>query len=330
LRFLTKEFFNSLLDIRKGGLLKRKLNMEEAKLLQRKLYLGIKYIREDVYRTLLVLDTDLVHNSAHALGYFADHFRSEKRIEIEKELTSAGNAEIGDVLIYCPSTKMQAKEVDARLEIIPKQVLPLSIQQKLFAYSEDVRVLEHYYNDLWRSYIFVSSNIFKDEKRCKAIINKFCDLYKINEDDAYGKVRKYEFDSDEEIVIKFADPIQKFLSKKEDGEFPFELPFTDTPSPIIGSFIKKAISGYDEIISDGDPASRFRTLTSLFSLATLENYSERLEDKVKKESLNKIIREVSSGEKDLNPRLRSPEGRTFNTFKEFEDILVRDALGLTE
>lgn len=314
------------LDTEKGGLLQRKLNLERGKLLQRKLYLGIKYIRKDIYRTLLVLDTDLVHASAHALGYFADHFRSEKRIEIEEQLTSAANAEIGDVLIYCPSPNMQAKEIDARLEIIPEQILPLSVQQKLFAYNEDVRVLQHYYNELWRSYIFVSKEIFEDRKRCKAIIDKFCDLYKINNMVAYGKVRTYEFDSDEETVIKLMEPIQEFLYNPENGG----LPFTDTPTPIIASFIKKAMQGYDKIISDGDPFSRRRTLTSLFSLATLETYSERLEDKRQKDSLNKIIKEVSAGEKDFNPRPRPTEGKPFKTFKEFEDALVRDALGLTE
>lgn len=302
--------------------------MAKAKQLQRKLYLAIKYRRKDIYPTLLVLDTDLVHASAHGLGYFTDLFRSKKRVKIEEQLALAGKGNIGDVLIYCPSAKMQSKEIDARLEIIPEQILPLSIQQKLFAYNEDVRVLQNYYKDLWRSYIFVSKEIYDNKNRCKAIVDKFCDLYKINKVIADAKVRKYEFYSDEEIIHNFGNPIHEFLYNQENGELPFKLTFTDTPTPIISSFLRKVMIHYNKIISENDPLIKGRTLNKLFSLATLESYGEREENKSNKAAIKKIIEEVLSGRKDLNPRTVTRDGEVFETFKDFEDSLIRDVLGL--
>lgn len=302
---------------------KRKLDIKKAKLLQRKLYLGIKYKRKELYRTLLVLDTDLVHASAHSLGYFASDFRSEKRYKIEEQLATSANAEIGDVLIYCPSANMQAKEVDARLEIIPGQILPLSTQQKLFAYNEDVRVLQQYYKDLWRSYIFVSKDIFDDKRRCKTIIDKFCERYNIKKMVAYGKVRTHEFDTDEEAVIRITEPINQFLYNPGNGG----LPFDDAPTPIITSFYKKAMRSYDEIKS-ADELNRKQKLTSLFVVAALENNNERVADDLQRDLLNNYIQDISAGRKTFP--LQRKGGKPYETFKAFEEALLNAALGLTE
>jgi HD superfamily phosphohydrolase len=288
--------------------------------LQRKLYLGIKYKRKDVYRTLLVIDTDLVQASHYTVGYFAKDLRGKQRKDIESILASAAGVRNGEVLIYCPDSKMQSKEVDARLEIITNQIHPLSTQQKLFAYSEDVRVLQQYYKELWRSYIFVSKEIFEDRKKCKIIVDKFCEIYNIKQVVAYQKVRKYGFDSDEETVIKVMEPIHQFLYNPDNGG----LPFNDTPTPIIASFFKKAMQRYDEIKSDNDPS---KMLTSLFIVATLENCSDGLTDEASKNSINKYLHEVSDGQRTF-PLQRAKE--PYKRFEEFKEALLIAVLGPPE
>ena len=95
--------------------------------LQRRLYQGLRYRRTTLYRTLLVIDTDLVHFSSREIGFFADLFRGNDgrdRQKLEEQLAKQAGGEDGDVLIYCPSPNMQAKEVDVRMEIHEGRMLP--------------------------------------------------------------------------------------------------------------------------------------------------------------------------------------------------------------
>jgi len=294
---------------------------KELRWLQRKLYLGLKYKRKDIYRTLLVLDTDLiVKDSPHTVGHISTELRSERKRDIERQLSSAANATYGEVLIYCPDSDMQSKEVHARLQLIVGQILPLSAQQKVFAYNEDVRVLQQYYKELWRSYIFVSKEIFNDKAKCQTIIDTFCRIYKIRETAAYQKVREYKLDSDEDIVVRFMEPITQFLYNPDNGG----LPFNDTPTPIISSFMRKILKRYDEIRAQKDPHG---TLSSLFIVAALENHIDGIGDRVQKENLKKYIKEVSEGRRTF-PLQRA--GEPYKTFNEFNQRLLIDALGLEQ
>ena len=131
--------------------------------LRKNLYLGIKYSRKSIYRTLLVVDTDLVNLSHYPISHFTDKLRgvtSQRRLDLESVLANAADVENGEVLIYCPDPEMQSKEVDARLEIVENRVLPLRVQRESFTYHQDVQVLEQYYKDLWRTYVFVSPSLF--------------------------------------------------------------------------------------------------------------------------------------------------------------------------
>src|SRR5262249_17452161 len=51
---------------------------EAEKQLQKKLYVGLRYRREKMYRTLLVVDTDLANASQHSISYFAEELRGSK------------------------------------------------------------------------------------------------------------------------------------------------------------------------------------------------------------------------------------------------------------
>jgi hypothetical protein len=187
-----------------------KERMDPADLeLQRKLYIGLRYRREEMYRTLLVVDTDLVHQSKHSADYFAEDLRGPKekptnrgRKLLEGELTAAAGAKEGDVIVYCPSLSMQSKLVDARLEINVDRILPLRVQRE-FTYQADLDVLQGYYDDLWRAYLFVAPRLFEDPAT------------------AYRKVRHHDLDLGEGVVTSVAfQKVENFLAKLELKEIP--------------------------------------------------------------------------------------------------------------
>jgi len=171
----------------------------KARALQRQLYLGLRYRRKLLYRTLLVIDTDLVNRSKYVVSSFVTMWRGEDgaptghgRRKIENALATAASAENGEVLLYCPGAKMQSKEIHARLEIEENRIVPLSTHDS-FVYAQDVKTLTESYATLWRSYLFVAPHIFKEPSRCRAIIERFCEEYDIDWNDARAKVRGHTF-----------------------------------------------------------------------------------------------------------------------------------------
>jgi hypothetical protein len=63
------------------------------------------------------------------------------------------------VLVYCPAVRMQAKEVAAHAELVPEQVIALNRQQQDPMLREEIRILNHKYQQLWRLYLFVHPRI---------------------------------------------------------------------------------------------------------------------------------------------------------------------------
>jgi len=154
-----------------------------------------------MYRTLLVVDQDLIRASKFALSAFTEDLRGKDRpssvgrIRLENLLAEAASESPGQVIIYCPSEKMQAKEIDVRLEVKVESVLPL---RELAAMGEfvdlaDVEALRRHYEQLWRVYVFVSPEVFEDTTKCRAIVDRFCEEYAISRGDAYKKVRTHQF-----------------------------------------------------------------------------------------------------------------------------------------
>jgi hypothetical protein len=277
--------------------------LEDYADLQKKLLLGLKYDRRKIYRTLLVVDTDLVSVSMHPINYFTTKLRGSvaERREVEKELTEAANEKEGEVLIYCPSSEMQSKEVDARLEINEKRILPLRVQRDKFTYNLDVQVLEHYYKDLWRMYIFVSPEVFDNPIACRAIVDKFCDMYNIPKASAYSKVRKHKFQIDGDMIQKFSKPSRLFLHSPGDGG----LPFADTPMLIATKFLEKLETDkayLNDIEIGNDPGPR---LSSIFDVVILENNLTKIADGKKKKLIEQHIQRISLGEERLHLSRRS-------------------------
>jgi uncharacterized protein len=166
---------------------------------------ALRYRRKDMYRTLLIVDTELANSSKHSVEYFAHDIRGSensatngrRKLESTLETAAKGDDEAsfdGHVIVYCPNPKMQSKEVDARLEIIEERILPLRVQRESFAYNNDLKVLHEYYQQLWRIYVFVTPEIYDSGTKCHAVVDAFCDYYGIQKALAYSKVRKHRFE----------------------------------------------------------------------------------------------------------------------------------------
>lgn len=166
----------------------RKVDVGDSNELQRRLYLGLKYRK--LYRTLLVVDTDLAHDECtNGIDFFPNHFRGlgdgveagrvarGNRAQLERELALVAYPgrpdRDGSVLIYCPSDKMQAKEIDVRTELKPGIVRPLRTEQKQFSLHQDIDVLKKYYSDLWRMYLFVEPEIYANSEKCLKVVEAF-------------------------------------------------------------------------------------------------------------------------------------------------------------
>jgi HD superfamily phosphohydrolase len=230
--------------------------------LPHRLYSALRYRRRDMYRTLLVVDGDLVSESRHSISYFAKDLRgtddeptSEGRLSLESQLAAAAGANDGDVIIYCPSPTMQSKEVDIRVEIVADRILPLRVQRESFAYHADVAVLQQYYEELWRAYIFVSPEVFSNATKCKAVVDAFCEHYSIPPVVAYNKVRNHDFVIGQGVTITDAlEHIQRFFDN---------LPFRDLAPAAAARLLAEA--GTDKVFlstlaSGGSTAERLSLL----------------------------------------------------------------------
>lgn len=237
--------------------------------LQKRLHAALRYRRKDMYRTLLVIDTDVAHSSKHSISFFAAELRDVDpsgtpagRTTLESELEKTARLDKGDVIVYCPSPSMQLKLVDARLEITDGRVLPLRVQRESFAYAADLAVLQQYYQELWRSYLFVAPNVFRDPVKCKAVVDAFCLHFGISPTLAYRKVRTHDFTLADGVTITRAfSAVQSFLNT---------LPVIDLPPSISSALLAEAAKDtafIAAVSSGGDPAER---LSALLHIAILE------------------------------------------------------------
>jgi hypothetical protein len=251
---------------------------EDRTSLQHRLALGILYDRKALYRTLLVIDSDVTQMSARSTSFYAKELRKDSegkpsnvgRQELEAELAKAAGVPDGEILIYCPSPEMQSKEVDARLEIVQDRVLPLRIQRESFAYHADVKVLEQYYQQLWLMYVFVSPDVYESRSQCKAIVDCLCDRYGIEPMLAYKKVRRYKFRLEHNVVAAQAlEPLEAFFK----GDGVEGLSFSDTPSSIVAEVVAKAAKDDDYLKSikvEAPASERILRITALFDSILLE------------------------------------------------------------
>lgn len=240
--------------------------------LQRRLYVGLRYQRALLYRTLLVIDTDLAERSSHLVSYFVKKWRgpeeassNTERRDFERRLAKAGKAQDGDVIVYCPAETMQSKEIDARVEIQENRIVPLR-SQSTFVYNRDVDALKSNYASLWRAYIFVAPEIFEDRGRCKAIVQQFCAEYKVRWEDARRKVRRHDYDEYEEQEL--GDMPQPELPLEHDFEFEVERIFSQI-QPFFGDHVDRPQTLKKSI-------TRFATRANKYALPDRQRIKGRL------------------------------------------------------
>lgn len=242
---------------------------KETQPLQRLLHTALRYRRADIYRTLLVVDGSLADASSHSISYLAKELRGDKetpssegRLGLETKLQKAAGANSGEVLIYCPSPSMQSKVVDARLEIKEGRVLPLRIQTDSFAYRADLEVLQQYYSELWRAYVFIAPRLFEDPVKCNAIVDAFCDHFGIPKEVAYRKVRKHDFATTQVPVMQSGfEAVNQFIQ---------DLPIEGVPAAAIARFLHEIAQDEQVVNLLGSGADSSRRLSALFQVATLK------------------------------------------------------------
>ena len=276
--------------------------------LQRHLYSALRAKRSDIYRTLLVIDVDLASSGTWDVGRIALDLRSKDekpsaagRHALEARLVAAANGvsptRAGDVLVYCPSPSMQSKEIDARLELKPDDVKPLSQQVGEFKYSRDVAILQDYYKALWRAYVFVSPEVFTDSERCLAIVNAVSEKYTFPKDDAYRKVRGHRFASDTVHFKAVMTHIQQFLY---DVPFAAELTRVDLLFEMMNSTAAELTFGD---ASDDNNAVRSR-LGALLELLELRRLDAEAKTEKRKEQVTARMKMVRAN--DQNAILNRP------------------------
>jgi HD superfamily phosphohydrolase len=286
----------------------------DSEILQRQLHAALRYKRTGIYRTLLVVDVAMADASSHSVSYLTKELRgddaspsNEGRLKLERELEAIAGAEPGQVLIYCPSPRMQSKVVDARLEIKENRVLPLRVQTDSFAYRGDLEVLQRYYDELWRAYLFVAPPLFKDKLKCKLIVETFSNHFGIPLEVAHRKVRAHDFSTVGPSVAIGLETVQRFIQA---------LPIDDVPTQAILAFLDQVAKDdrVQRLLGSGaDPSQR---LSILFQIATLKTAAPEPTRKLKKADvirIEKYCESLQAGEKPY--QIAAREGRSdYETF----------------
>ncbi len=307
-----------------------KVNPSHQKL-QRELYLGLRFRRTKLYRTLLVMDIDLANESNRSQANILEDIRgrpdepsNEPRLALEKLLCEAAAVSEGQILVYCPGKTMQSKEVDVRVEISENKVLPLRLQAEQFTYDSDIRVIENYYLRLWRIYIFVSPIVFQDKHKREAIVTAFADRYNIPRSLAQKKVRSHTFEFKQENSPH--DRVNDFVAHME------ALPFRDSPAGVAVGFAQLLASDplYQKARSNVNEEPHRRG--QLFDIAVLQDeLSERGGDKslslANKRAIERYIANVKEGVFHEPLATRDRASTPCPTYREYADKLIDQVTG---
>jgi hypothetical protein len=227
---------------------------------------------------------------------------------------------------------MQAKEIDARLEIVEGKVVPLRMNLSAFAYRDDVDLLQRYYDELWRAYLFVAPHVFSDARRVRAVLNAMCAEYDIPLDVLLRKVRGHqEFESRPEheapgrVVVDLTETISSFLD---------EVPLDGAPLSVPADVLRRAARDPVLQASFETGEDLRRRLSGLFEAAALEAVAADekvggVSDDSQKRRLRRYAERIRAGD-DVPTSVRSwrPQqslGLT-QTFSEYAKQLVEQVL----
>jgi HD superfamily phosphohydrolase len=174
------------------------------------------------YRLLYTLDYDAAVKAGGTTKFLQDlrddrdHGRRKREEELAALLrrdhvwdTDSGTAP--PILIYCPSLRMQAKEVEARVELQAGYPKALNLHRDESTLCEELRILNEKYQRLWRLYLFVHPRLGAglDRKLLalirSSIVDGFCERYKVRTVD---RARGCRF-----AYVSFSERIEKFYDR---------------------------------------------------------------------------------------------------------------------
>jgi hypothetical protein len=183
-------------------------------------------------------------------------------------------------------------------------------------------VLEGYYRDLWRAYVFVSPDTFTEPVKCKRIVDAVCARFKIPPSQAYKKVRRYDWKVDVgDVACDAMGTIGTFLR---------DLSITDVPQDVLIRFLQEASkdAAYRERVgSDQDGRDRLSSIFAVTAYDTLLTNGDRRElSDTERAALTRMRGAVAKGEAE--PRglaARSAKGDLpiTITFSDYLDNLRR-------
>src|SRR5262249_13727667 len=135
-------------------------------------------------------------------------------------------------------------------------------------YYRDLEVLIQYYEELWRAYVFVSPEIYRDARKCRTVIDKLCLDLNVQKELAYKKVRGHDLQIvPEQSVRQVTERIGQFLKV---------LPFSDAPQALLANVLEEASRdrAFLEEAMDGEQPSR--RLATILEVATLRSAAAEL------------------------------------------------------
>lgn len=158
--------------------------------------------RRNLYKSCLQIPYEFASRIAlfpYIIGRYREGTDASGNIaKLENELNKAIGKGKNRVLVYCPPTKMQAKEVDTLIYLEEGRIVPLKLHYKHLAISAEVEQLNVRYRGLWKFYVFMHPEDLENSITRSQVITRFCMATGMSTEEA-KKVSPYGFDTDEEL-----------------------------------------------------------------------------------------------------------------------------------
>lgn len=127
---------------------------------------------------------------------------STNRDNLEKTLNEVVEKGEYRALIYCPSSKMQAKEVDTLIFSEKDRVVPLKLHYKHLIISEELEQLNKKYVGLWKFFLFMHPEDLKNDIIVTQIVTRFCKEIGMSPNEA-KEVTPYCYYTEEELRARY-------------------------------------------------------------------------------------------------------------------------------
>jgi uncharacterized protein len=173
-----------------------------------------------LYRAVAVVPYLSAVKSSGGITSFVSRLRADESERSRIELLVARQAGVAasHVMIYCPAPKMQAKNIDVRVQLDEDRARPLGRYPDEPIIQREINLLNDKYYDLWQVLVFLHPDSFERHEHVKAaVIEAFCSELHVQESSIvapYGytppkEIRLREFgewiDHEKNMLAKDAD-----------------------------------------------------------------------------------------------------------------------------